>query len=220
MDLINNKDDQKKVLTQLRTAANFFYDNFIGKKVKFTYFKGKKNFRTVYIKFSPNNFQHLVGIKYDLGAATFWEHVFEGNVSWKAVKLTSWSRTRPNIKKGDTRTNFEKKLNAMSSLPDILSEKARILEEGTLNNVRFDHLIRTNRQTIGLATASRGSEQEFFISTMDLTGLFGTGLRGFVIDEITAYNRDGSVHTSHFKRDVDVEKAKSQIKKRNRNRNK
>lgn len=212
MDLLNNKIDQKNVLKRLQSIASFFEYHFVKKTMKYTYFKGKNIRNTVNIRFSPGNFQHLVGVKYDLGANKFWEHVIIGNVSWKSVKLTSHSKIRPNLRRGDTRTNFEKKLNAMSAMNDILSSNARILEDGSVYGVVYKHLIRTNRQTIGLATRSDNTEQEFFISTMDLTGLIGHNYKGYVLDEISSYMKDEVLCTCYFKRDIVAQKAKSKNK--------
>lgn len=212
MDLKNSKVDQKKILNKLQKAALFFKEHFVNKTVTYTYFKGKRVSVTVYIKFVPRNFQHLVGIRYDLGGGKFWEHVLNGNVSWNKVHLTSYASRVLKRRSGDNRTNFEKKLNAMSYVEGIVRENARICEDGNLCGVDFTHLIRTNKQTIGLATGSSKNKYEFFLSNLDLTSVYGSDYSGFVVDRIASYNNGDDLIKVYFERDIKAEK----LKKRNK----
>ncbi|WP_273752445.1 PBECR4 domain-containing protein [Leuconostoc mesenteroides] len=212
MDLKNNKVDQKNILEKMQKSALFFKEHFVNKTVTYTYFKGKKVSVTVYIRFVPRNFQHLVGVKYDLGGGKFWEHVLKGNVSWSKVHLTSYSSRVQNRRKGDNRTNFEKKLNSMSYIESVVRKNARICENGTLCGVDFTHLIRTNKQTVGLATGSSEDRYEFFISNLDLTNIYGANYMGFVVDKIASYNKSNELVKLYFERDIRAE----QLKKRNK----
>ncbi len=205
MNLKSDKDDQRYVLKKLQEFARFFEEHFLNKTVHFTFKNGSYN-TAVRVKFMPHQFQHLVGIKYELGANAFWEHVLKGNVSWRAVKLTDFARQRSNKFGRDKRTNFEKKLNTISSAKDIMTEKVRICTEGELFGVEYDHLIRTNRQTIGLAskTAKFG---EYFLSNLDLTDVTDKDKRGEKVIQLTSFNNQRLLYKIYFKK-LNIKKGK------------
>lgn len=100
----------------------------------------------------------------------------------------------------------------MSYVEGIMRQNARICEDGNLCGVDFTHLIRTNKQTIGLATGSSNNKYEFFLSNLDLTSVYGSDYSGFVVDRIASYNSDDDLIKVYFERDIKAEK----LKKRNK----
>lgn len=187
MNLKSDKDDQRYVLKKLKEFATFFQQHFLNKTVHFTYNKGNHNV-AVKVVFMPIHFQHLVGIRYGLGAKRFWNHVLKGNVNWQEVTLTNFAKQRANKFGRDKRSSFEKKLNSLSAAKDIMTERVRVCEEGKMFGVEYNHLIRTNRQTIGLA-CKNDKFGEYFISNLDLTDLRDKDKQGHRVVQLTSFNR-------------------------------
>ncbi len=82
----------------------------------------------------------------------------------------------------------EKKLNSLSAAKDIMTERVRVCEEGKMFGVEYNHLIRTNRQTIGLA-CKNDKFGEYFISNLDLTDLRDKDKQGHRVVQLTSFNR-------------------------------
>ncbi|CAK1236541.1 hypothetical protein R53140_OCIKHKEL_00702 [Fructobacillus fructosus] len=182
------KDGRQRVLYQWQQSANFFSKHFVDKLVTYKYKKDNHCYEAV-IRFQKHNFQHLMGITYKHGAQKFWTHVNKNNVDFEAVVINNYNAKRYKPNSGDFRSVFQKKLAALQDINVLTTNKARICEQGKIGKIIFDHLIRSNRLTIALATKElNNSKNEFFISNINLNYQLSKKLNGYKL--ISLYSSD------------------------------
>ncbi|QIW16184.1 hypothetical protein A4G20_07500 [Pasteurellaceae bacterium RH1A] len=119
-------------LKAIENAASFFNIHFLNKEVIY-----KTRNEEVSIVFNRTNFMHLCGVKYEDGAAEFFNLALRKQINFDKVF----------IKKDGT--TFQK-LSALNSI-EFLLQKDISLSEGTIYlNLSFDKALRTKKEIIAL----------------------------------------------------------------------
>ncbi|WP_061993626.1 PBECR4 domain-containing protein [Fructobacillus ficulneus] len=194
----STKEKQNDILKKWQRAADFFDENFTNRLVSYCY-KKDGAFYEITIRFQKHNFQHLMGIHYDRGASRFWSHVVKGNVDFSSVKVNSYNAKKYKPYSNDKRSVFVKKLNALQDLDSLIKKQVRIVESGRIGNVVFEHLIRSHRVTIALATKrENNSVSEYILSNINLDNELSSKHRGYPVINLYSCNLQGGDEKFYF----------------------
>ena len=116
----------------LNKIANYFKDNFIGKKVVYCTRNQK-----VSVYFSESNFMHLCGLYYSRGAKNFFLDCLDNKLKVSSVL----------VKKDGT--TFQK-LAILNSITELTSPHVRLTGSGRYLYLEFDYALRTRKQILAL----------------------------------------------------------------------
>ena len=116
----------------LNKIANYFKDNFIGKKVVYCTRNQK-----VSVYFSESNFMHLCGLYYSRGAKNFFLDCLDKKLEVSSVL----------VKKDGT--TFQK-LAILNSITELTSPHVRLTGSGRYLYLEFDYALRTKKQILAL----------------------------------------------------------------------
>ena len=119
-------------LSFLRSAATYFKEYFINKKVVY---RTKDNEITVY--FSESNFMHLCGFYYLKGTNKFFKDCLDNQLDISSLL----------VKKDGTTMQ---KIQILSSITELTSSHVRLTGSGRYLYLEFDYSLRTNKQILAL----------------------------------------------------------------------
>ncbi|MFT9245030.1 MAG: PBECR4 domain-containing protein [Liquorilactobacillus satsumensis] len=167
-------------LHSLRSGQRFFEDTFLNQTITYFYKDKIGNDRALAVKFKENQFMHLVGLKYSKGAQSFWNDLKKCNLDFSEL-----TPVHGNI------DILKNKIHMLDFLPEVVSLQCRIVYQYHTYRLVADYLIRSDKETLAIATKAFDGSNQIMESLLDISSTRKTGFqikRGFDIDRIIFLN--------------------------------
>lgn len=129
----------KRYLQDIESAAQFFREHFVGKKMCY-----ETTSQSISLIFKSSNFMHLCGIDYADGANEFFNVALLKQINLAKVRIKSDG------------TTFQK-LSVLRSISFLLSPELQLTNGAIYLHLQFDKSLKTNKKIFALTLLDKGN---------------------------------------------------------------